>query len=817
VTLLASVLIVDDEPAVRDLMARWVSALGLRPRTAANADEALATLSREHCDLAVIDIMMPGRDGLWLAGEVRREHPHTAVVLATANAELLTGSARQPIADLLVKPFRRERFTLAVDRGRQWRKDALEEVRWHAELSTELRDRAARVSAVVLERAAAGEDEAEVLAALSAERQPATAAHAERVTRYAQSVVRKLAATGRFVPPVDAAARFHDIGKIAMPDALTSKPSPLTPGEMAIMRQHVEVGADILAATRTLRGAAGRRARLARMVRGRGLPAKDRRRRDPAREPHHRRRRRVRRDDAGPHLSEPFRFDRRHGRACPGVALAVRPGGRPGVPLRARKALSVPEAGLSRPTNGHFRRIERIVCRQLNSGDIITYRLRNAWRSVCLAKGDRFHESFRLTHTTMDIARPSNVKKKRIRNAIYLGVGLIAVVSVSVGLSKLKPAAPTVERAVVWPDTVKRGPMVRQVRGLGTLTPEDIRWIPAMTQGRVEKIILRPGTPVKANDVILELTNPTLEQQLQDAELKLGAAQAALSNTKVQLNNDLLQSRAAAAQIEADYNKAKTQYQMNQQLAKDQLVSTLVLEQSRVDAEQLAVRNQIAKDQLASKAESSRAQLAVQQSAVDQAAAFLKLTRQQRDELKVRAGIDGMLQLVPVEVGAQVAPGANLARVANPSRLKAEIKIAETQAKDIQLGQKAEVDTRNGIVEGRVARIDPSVQNGTRTVDVTLTGELPKGAVPDLSVDGTIELERLNDVVFMGRPAFGQDQSVVGLFKMTEDGVTAERVQVKLGKSSVNTIEVLSGLKVGDQVILSDMSAYDAYDRIRLK
>jgi len=242
-----------------------------------------------------------------------------------------------------------------------------------------------------------------------------------------------------------------------------------------------------------------------------------------------------------------------------------------------------------------------------------------------------------------------------------------------------------------------------------------------------------------------------------------------------------------------------------------------VLKQSQVDADSLGVRNQISKDQLASKTDSSKALMAVQQSLVDQARAFLRLTQQQRDELKVRAGLDGMLQLVPVEVGQQVAPGTNLARVANPSRLKAEIKIAETQAKDIQLGQKAEVDTRNGVVEGRVARIDPSVQNGTRTVDVTLTGALPKGAVPDLSVDGTIELERLADVLSMGRPAFGQDQSVVGLFKLTEDGVTAERVQVKLGKSSVNTIEILSGLKVGDQVILSDMSAYDAYDRIRLK
>jgi len=417
----------------------------------------------------------------------------------------------------------------------------------------------------------------------------------------------------------------------------------------------------------------------------------------------------------------------------------------------------------------------------------------------------------------MDIARPSNARKKRIRQIIYGGVLLLVIALVTVGLSRLKPAAPTVERAVVWPDSVKRGPMVRQVRGLGTLTPEDIRWIPATTQARVEKIVLRPGTPVKHDAVILELSNPQLDQQLQDAQLKLHSAEAALANIKVQLNNDLLAQQASAASIEADYNKAKMQAQMNEELAKDQLVSALVLKQSQVDAEQLGVRNRIAKEQLATKAESTSAQVAVAQSAVDQAKAVVALAQRQHDELKVRAGIDGMLQLVPVEEGQQVAPGTNLARVANPTRLKAEIKIAETQAKDIQLGQKAEVDTRNGVVEGRVARIDPSVINGTRTVDVTLHGDLPRGAVPDLSVDGTIELERLNDVLFMGRPAFGQEQSVVGLFKIDADGVNAERVQVKLGKSSVNTVEVLSGLKVGDQVILSDMSAYDAYDRIRLK
>src|SRR5580765_3454799 len=417
----------------------------------------------------------------------------------------------------------------------------------------------------------------------------------------------------------------------------------------------------------------------------------------------------------------------------------------------------------------------------------------------------------------MDIARPVNLRRKRIKQAVLAGSGLLVLLLITLGLSRLKPAAPGVERASVWIDTVKRGPMVREVRGIGTLVPEDIRWLPATTQGRVEKIILRPGTPVKANDVVLELSNPQLEQQLQDATLKLQAAEAGLANTKVALANDLLQSRGAAAKVEGDFNKAKMQAQMNEELAKDQLVSALVLKQSQVERDQLGVRNQIAKEQLDSKTESTRAQLAVQQSTVDQARALLRLTQQQRDELKVRAGLDGMLQLVPVEVGQQVAPGANLARVANPSRLKAEIKIAETQAKDIQIGQKAEVDTRNGVVQGRVARIDPSVQNGTRTVDVTLTGDLPKGAVPDLSVDGTIELERLNDVLFMGRPAFGQEQSKVGLFKILPDGVNAERVQVTLGRSSVNTMEILAGLKVGDQVILSDMSAYDAYDRIRLK
>lgn len=417
----------------------------------------------------------------------------------------------------------------------------------------------------------------------------------------------------------------------------------------------------------------------------------------------------------------------------------------------------------------------------------------------------------------MDVARPSNVRQKRIRRAIVATVILAALAVVSVGLGRLQQAAPTVEASTLWPDTVKRGPMVRQVRGLGTLVPEDLRWIPATTQGRVERILLRPGSSVSPTSIVLELSNPELDQEAQEADLKVQAAEAALANLRVQMQNDLLQQRATAAGIEADYNKAQMQAEMNQALADKQLVSALTLKQSKLDAEQLAVRREIAQEQLASRAEASRAQIAVQQSALDQTRAILQLKRRQRDELNVRAGLAGILQLVPVDVGQQVAPGTNLARVANPSRLKAEIKIAETQARDVQIGQRVDIDTRNGIIAGQVARIDPSVQNGTRTVDVTLNGELPRGAVPDLSVDGTIELERLTDVIYMGRPAFGQDQSTVGVFKVNPTTHEATRVQVHLGRSSVNAIEVIEGLQPGDQVILSDMSAWDAFDRVRLK
>jgi HlyD family secretion protein len=416
----------------------------------------------------------------------------------------------------------------------------------------------------------------------------------------------------------------------------------------------------------------------------------------------------------------------------------------------------------------------------------------------------------------MDIARPSNLRRIRLRRIAYGAIALVAVLLITLGLSRLKPAAPGVERATLWIDTVKRGPLVREVRGSGTLVPEDIRWIPATTQGRVERILLQPGTAVTADSVILELVNPQLDQELQDAELKVEAAQATLQNLRVQAQNDYLQQKAAAAGIAAEHNKAQMQAEMNEALAGRQLVSALSLRQSKMDAEQLAIRDDIAHQQLASYEESIRARVAVQQSQVDQARAVSRLKQRQRDDLKVRAGLDGILQRVPVEVGQQVAPGTNLARVANPGRLKAEIKIAETQAKDIQTGQKVSVDTRNGIVAGMVTRLDPSVQNGTITVDVALVGELPKGAVPDLTVDGTIELERLADVVYVGRPAIGQEHSAIGLFKVEHDGAAA-RVQVKLGRISVNAVEIVSGLSVGDQVVLSDMSAWDAFDRVRLQ
>ncbi len=416
----------------------------------------------------------------------------------------------------------------------------------------------------------------------------------------------------------------------------------------------------------------------------------------------------------------------------------------------------------------------------------------------------------------MDIQRPSQAKAKLKKRLTIGAVAVAALVGITVLLARLKPAVPTVDRSLVWTETVKRGPMVRQVHGPGTLVPVDIRWIAARTQGRVEKIVLLPGATVEPDSVILVLSNPDVTQAALDTESQLNAGEAEFSNLKVTVQRDVLQSESDAANAKAQFEVARLQAEVNDELFKDGLVSQLNLRLSKVNAEQSETINSIAQKRFAFAQDSVVPQLAVKQAEVDRLRAQAKLKLAEADALNVRADMRGILQVVPVEVGAQVLPGANLARVADPLRLKAEVQIAETQAKDVQIGQSAEIDTRNGIVSGKVSRVAPSVQNGTVTVDVALSGELPLGARPDLSVDGVIELEHLNDVVFVGRPAFGQEHSTAGIFRLDADGTYANRVQVQLGRSSVNTIEILKGLDPGDKVILSDMSQWDAHDRIKL-
>lgn len=416
----------------------------------------------------------------------------------------------------------------------------------------------------------------------------------------------------------------------------------------------------------------------------------------------------------------------------------------------------------------------------------------------------------------VDIARsPDVIRKKKIRRALYLAAALVVIVLITVGVSRLSPAAPSVERATVWIDTVKRGSMIRQVRGSGTLVPEEIRWIPATTQGRVERIVLRPGAKVTPGTVILELSNPELQQSVMEAQLAHQSAQAAYQNRKAELESQLLSQQSNVAGIEAKYKNALLTLEANEKLAKDDLISAIALKQSRSSVDELKNQLSIEQKRLEMTQLGIKSQLAPQEAEVNQRRAAYLLRVRQLDDLKVKASMEGVLQVVPVEVGAQVSPGTNLARVANPTNLKAELRIAETQTKDIAIGQPAEVDTRNGIVKGRVSRIDPASANGTVGVDVILEGALPPGARPDLSVDGTIRLELLDNVIYVGRPAFGQENSTVGLFKVQPNG-EAVRINVKLGRSSVNTIEILEGLQPGDQVILSDMSSYDEYQKIQL-
>lgn len=417
----------------------------------------------------------------------------------------------------------------------------------------------------------------------------------------------------------------------------------------------------------------------------------------------------------------------------------------------------------------------------------------------------------------MDIQRPDNSRTKKIRRIVYAAAAVLFTGGVTIGVSRLRPAAPSVDRATILTDEVKRGSMLREVHGLGTLVPEDIRWIPAQTDSRVERIVLRPGAIVNPDSIILELSNPTLQRDALDAEYQLKAAQADYQNLKAQLDSELLNQKSVAAAVRSEYEQAKIQNDVDEKLRAEGIGSDVTAKLSKVRMEQLAIRAKLEEDRTKNAEDSAGTRLLAQQSRVEQQRALYALRRSELDALHVRAGIHGVLQLVPVEEGQRYTPGTNLARVADPKKLKAQVKIAETQVKDVLIGQKASIDTRNGIVAGRVSRIDPSVQSGTVTVDITITGALPDGARSDLSVDGTVEIENLKDVLYVGRPVQGQSESTIGLFKLVNDGSEAVRVNVKLGKSSVNTVEILDGLKVGDKVILSDMSQWDAYDHVRLR
>ncbi len=420
----------------------------------------------------------------------------------------------------------------------------------------------------------------------------------------------------------------------------------------------------------------------------------------------------------------------------------------------------------------------------------------------------------------MDISRPDIRKKKRRRQIVVVIVAVLAVTAAAWGVMRLKPAVPTVDASTIWPETVKRGDMVVQVRGLGTLVPreESIRLIPAQTDATVLRIRVLPGTLVKPDTVLMDLTDPQLQQELLTAQLAVKQAEADYKSLAATLQSTIMDKKSAAAGVNAQYSQAQLQAQIDKQRYALGEISGLQYEQSKNNADQLTTQHQISQEQLEVNENALKVQMASSQTKIDQAKAQLALYQSQEDALQVRAGISGVLASLatPVSVGQRVTAGTSVAEVIDPKQLKAALQIAETQAHDIQLGQPAEVDTHNGVVPGHVTRIDPSVLNGTRTVDVTMDGPLPPGAVPELSVDGTIDLDHLHNVLYVGRPAFANADSTVSLFRIDPNGKTATRVQVKVGKASVTEIQILSGLNEGDRVILSDMSRYDATDKVRL-
>jgi HlyD family secretion protein len=416
----------------------------------------------------------------------------------------------------------------------------------------------------------------------------------------------------------------------------------------------------------------------------------------------------------------------------------------------------------------------------------------------------------------MDIPRIGEAQKRRTRRTIMIVIGIAAISLVTFGLSRLEPAAPTVQKETVWIDTVQRGPMLRSVRGPGTLVPVDVRWISAPLDARIERIPALPGVTVTADTVLMEMSDPQIEQNAVEAQSQLKGAQADFDNLKAQLDSQVLNQQAQVTLVKSQSEQAKLQAEADLKLFKEGLLPDITHQLSALKSEQLVKQAKIEEERYEQNKRSAEAQLAAQRARVEQNDALYKLRQHQVDSLKVRAGIPGVLQELPVQVGQRVTAGTVLARVARPEKLKAELHIPEVQAKDVKLGLTASIDTRNGLVSGHVMRVAPSVQDGTVIVDVALDGKLPEGARPDLSVDGTIEIERLENVLFVGRPSYGQPNSKVELFKLNEDGKSAARTPVELGRMSVNTVEIVKGLQAGDKVILSDTSAQDGYKKIRL-
>src|SRR5947199_1016142 len=417
----------------------------------------------------------------------------------------------------------------------------------------------------------------------------------------------------------------------------------------------------------------------------------------------------------------------------------------------------------------------------------------------------------------MDIPRTGEAIQKRRMRRTALIVAIIAVVAVvSVGLSRLEPAAPTVQKETLYIDTVKRGPMLRSVRGPGTLVPVEIRFISAPVDARIERIPALPGVRVTADTVLLEMSDPQAQQNALEAQSQLKGAEADYDNLKAQLDSQLLNQQGQVTAAQSASDQAKLQYEADAKLYKNALIPEITQKLSALRSEQLGKQAKIERERYEKSKSSANAQLAAQRARVEQMRALYELRQHQVDSLKVRAGIPGVLQELPGQVGQRVTAGTVLARVARPEKLKAQLQIPEVLAKDVKIGQTATIDTRNGVIDGHVSRVAPSVQDGTVIVDVALDGALPEGARPDLSVDGTIEIERLPDVLFVGRPSFGQPNSKVELFKLSQDGKTAVRVPVGLGRMSVSTVEIVNGLQVGDKVILSDTSAQDGFNKIRL-